>query len=227
MALKEAIKSEDQRRLEFIAWKLKQDTRSLPLNIMKFIGSLKKSVRETIRHKGGTPYSIVRELFVYWDTDKTGQISAKELKRCMDSLGVIITLADCEEVVQYYSKSNVEGGEMYYNELLKDISYGEPSLIAYVSEKEEAEANEKELRFEVFEEKFFQKPPIVVKVSFSSLFSITFSAVISVLCSSWKQCGNGCRSFCATLAGLRISTFASCSSSTTTTTPVAFTPPSS
>ena len=53
MALKEAIKSEDNRRLEFIAWKLKQDTRSLPLNIIKFIGTLKKSVRETIRNKGG------------------------------------------------------------------------------------------------------------------------------------------------------------------------------
>jgi hypothetical protein len=81
MALKEAIKSEDQRRLEFIAWKLKQDTRSLPLNIMKFIGSLKKSVRETIRNKGGTPFSIVRELIVYWDTDKTGQISAEEMQQ--------------------------------------------------------------------------------------------------------------------------------------------------
>jgi len=163
MALKEAIKSEDQRRLEFIAWKLKQDTRSLPLNIMKFIGSLKKSVRETIRNKGGTPFSIVRELFVYWDTDKTGQISAEELKRCMNSLGVLITMNECEEVVKYYSKSEVDGAEMLYDELLRDLSYGEPSLIAYVSEKEEAEQNQKELRFEEYQETFLQKPPIVVK----------------------------------------------------------------
>lgn len=165
MALKEAIKSEDQRRLEFIAWKLKQDTRSLPLNIMKFIGSLKKSVRETIRHKGGTPFSIIRELFVYWDKDKSGQISALELQRCMNSLGVIVTIDDCEEIVKYYSKNEEDGGEMYYSELLKDLVYGEPSLIAYVSEKEEAAQNEKEVRFEEYQETFLQKPAIVVKVT--------------------------------------------------------------
>eukprot|EP01035_Chromulina_nebulosa_P023320 gene23320-30227_t len=52
---------------------------------------------------------------------------------------------------------------MLYNELLKDITFGEPSLIAYVSEKEEAAANEKELRFEEFREIFKEKPPIVIK----------------------------------------------------------------
>ena len=117
----------------------------------------------------GTPFSIIRDLFVYWDLDKTGQISATELLKCMHSLGVVIGLQDCLEVVQYYANSNTNDCEMLYNELLKDITFGEPSLIAYVSEKEEAAANEKELRFEEFREIFKEKPPIVIKVvAFSS-----------------------------------------------------------
>ena len=119
----------------------------------------------------GTPFSIIRDLFVYWDLDKTGQISATELLKCMHSLGVVIGLQDCLEVVQYYAKSNTPDCEMLYIELLKDITFGEPSLIAYVSEKEEAEANNKEIRFEEFKEIFKEKPPIVIKVTETLLYN--------------------------------------------------------
>ena len=70
MVLKEAVRSEDNRRLEFIKQRLKMETKSLPINILKLIGSLKKAVRQTMRYKGGTPFSIIRELFIYWDADK-------------------------------------------------------------------------------------------------------------------------------------------------------------
>ena len=161
--LKESIKSEDHRRIEFIAWKLKQDTRTIPIKILKLIGSLKKAVRYTMRYKGGTPFSIIRELFIYWDSDKSGEISAVELNRCMKSLGVIISPEECEDIVMYYNKTNIPGGEMRYEELLKDLVVGEPSLIAYVSEKEEKEQNAKELRYEEIEEAYHVQPPLVKK----------------------------------------------------------------
>ncbi len=96
LALKESIRSEDNRRSQFLDKKLKQDTKSLPMNILKFIGTLKKSVRHTMRYKGGTPYSIIRSLFLYWDADKSGRISADELVQCMQSLGVKVSSEECE-----------------------------------------------------------------------------------------------------------------------------------
>lgn len=160
MVLKEAIKSEDKRRLEFIERKTKVETRSLPVNIMKLIGSLKKAVRYKIRYIGGTPFSIIRDLFIYWDADKSGEMSAKELKSCMTSLGVIISYEQCDEVVQYYN-DGIPNSEMKYKELLNDIQLGEPSLFSYVTEEEERELGGVDLHFEQFKEVFKEKPKIV------------------------------------------------------------------
>jgi hypothetical protein len=103
MVLKEAIASEDRRRAEAVDRDFKNQTRSLPINIMKLIGSLKKAVRTTMRYKGGTPFSIIRDLFIYWDADKSGEISEQELLSCMNSLSVVISLRECKEVVDYYA----------------------------------------------------------------------------------------------------------------------------
>jgi Ca2+-binding EF-hand superfamily protein len=162
LALKESIKSEDYRRTQFQTKKLKQDTKSLPMNILKFIGTLKKSVRHTMRYKGGTPYSIIRSLFLYWDADKSGRISADEMIQCMNSLGAKVTYEDCEEIVKYYAGNDLSG-EMDYRELLQDIQVGEPSVIAFVTQSEDDERDHNELRFEEVADKFVQMPPIVVK----------------------------------------------------------------
>ena len=138
------------------------ETKSLPINILKLIGSLKKSVRQTMRYKGGTPFSIIRDLFIYWDSDKSGEMSATELLDCMNSLGVIITLAECDEVVQFYN-GGTPNGEMKYAELLKDIQEGEPTLIEYVSESQELEQAQHELQFEQFQETFLEQPPVVTR----------------------------------------------------------------
>ena len=47
---------------------LRKNHKTMPTNIQKFIGTLKRCVRKTIKKKGGTPYSIVRSLFMYWGT---------------------------------------------------------------------------------------------------------------------------------------------------------------
>lgn len=162
LALKESIRSEDNRRTQFLDKKLKQDTKSLPMNILKFIGTLKKGVRHTMRYKGGTPYSIIRALFLYWDADKSGRISADELIQCMQSLGAKVSYEECEEIVKYYAGLDLSG-EMDYRELLQDILVGEPSVIAFVTQSEDEERDHSELRFEEVADKFVQMPPIVVK----------------------------------------------------------------
>ena len=162
LALKESIRSEDNRRSQFLDKKLKQDTKSLPMNILKFIGTLKKSVRHTMRYKGGTPYSIIRSLFLYWDADKSGRISADELVQCMQSLGVKVSYEECEEIVRYYAGLDLSG-EMDYRELLQDILVGEPSVIAFVTQHEDEERDLNELRFEEVADKFVQMPSIVIK----------------------------------------------------------------
>ena len=133
MALEEAVKSEDFRREDFYKRKLRADTKKLPVSIQKFIGTLKRAVRKTMRDKGGTPYSIVRSMFLYWDADKSGEISSDELKGCMHSLGVKMTDAERNEVVAYYDSGNRQEGitelEMTYTELLEDLSRGEPTMI--------------------------------------------------------------------------------------------------
>jgi Ca2+-binding EF-hand superfamily protein len=115
-----------------------------------------------MRYKGGTPYSIIRQLFLYWDADKSGRISADELIQCMQSLGAKVSHAECEEIVKYYAGSDLSG-EMDYRELLQDILVGEPSVIAFVTQHEDEERDLNELRFEEVADKFVQMPPIVIK----------------------------------------------------------------
>lgn len=161
LALKESIKSEDRRRFEFMDRKLKHDTKALPINVLKFIGTMKKAVHKTMRDKGGTPYSIIRSLFLYWDADKSGQMSGVELLACMTSLGVKVTLDNCQEIVKYYNKG--VGEEMDYREFLNDINEGEPNVISFVSEEEEKARETQEIRFEEVADAFIAMPPVVKK----------------------------------------------------------------
>lgn len=135
MALEEAVRSEDYRREAFYKRREREDTKCLPLNIQKFIGTLKRAVRRTIVNKGGTAFSIIRNMFLYWDADKSGEMSAKELRGCMNSLGVRVTDAQLDEIVRYYesgnSKEGVEDVEMNYHELLQDLIKGEPTIIEF------------------------------------------------------------------------------------------------
>jgi Ca2+-binding EF-hand superfamily protein len=162
-ALAENVQSEDNRRDEFWRRKTVEDTKSIPINVVKFIGSLKKSVRKIMRYKGGTPYSIVRNLFIYWDAAKTGTINSEELMHCMKSLGVKVTISECEEIVQYYRAPKQHNNEMDYHELLLDLQRGEPSIIAFVSQVEDEKRDKQEIRFEEVSDAFSERPEIVKK----------------------------------------------------------------
>jgi len=73
-------------------------------------------------------------MFIYWDADKSGEMSAQELGCCMNSLGVRMSKEQLDEVVLYYD-SGKGMSEMNYNELLSDISNGEPTITQFVENR--------------------------------------------------------------------------------------------
>lgn len=157
MALEENMKAEDFHREQFVEKRVKDCTTVIPLTIQKMIGSLKKAVRKTMREKGGTPYSITRALFLYWDVNNSGKISKSELKASMHSLGVQISDTEIEEVLQYYGRNN-QGGEVRYRDILADISKNEPTLTQFVDPSKDSDIG---IRFAEASDKIIEMPQTV------------------------------------------------------------------
>ena len=161
MCLDENIKAQDRIQQNFQE-RRDRGKKTLPIKIQKFIGTLKRTVRNTIKSKGGTPYSIVRSLFIYWGNGgSVGTLNADQLKQCMSSLGVKLGDCDVQEIVKYYSdiEKSLKNGKstsrsafdskdkngtttsrasitselgMSYDELLRDVTEGEPTVLEYV-----------------------------------------------------------------------------------------------
>jgi Ca2+-binding EF-hand superfamily protein len=157
--LQESLNSEEKRKEEFLTRQEVIKTRAIPEIVQKFIRTLKRSIRNTITTKGGTPYSIVRSMFLYWDRDKSGELGKDELNLCMSSLGVKITERDIEEIIRYYD-SNKGNNEMAYNRLLADIQYDEPSIIAEVIPEKDLTGRDED-RFQTHSDQFTIMPSLV------------------------------------------------------------------
>jgi Ca2+-binding EF-hand superfamily protein len=144
LMLGETVKSIDRTREEFEVKRLR-GVKKLPTNIMKFIGTLKRCVRRTIKKKGGTPYSIVRALFMYWGSGgegPSGTLNGQQLGKCMSSLGVVMSSAEINDVIAYYSSlkdattlAGAADHPMSYNELLADVIADEPTVLQYTGQK--------------------------------------------------------------------------------------------
>ena len=154
-ALGEQLQNEEHCRTKFVKKQIITNIEVLPLIIRKFIGSLRKAVKRLMRVKGGTPYSIIRSLFMYWDADKKGRLSKTDLERCMMSLGIKATDEDRETIITHY-RSSVEG-EMSYAGLLQDLARGEPTLIEFDGGVEK----DARLRFVEVADSFAKMPPTV------------------------------------------------------------------
>lgn len=167
MCLDESVRSEDRYREQFLSRREKSDLKALPVNIRKFIGTLKRAVRKTIRTKGGTPFSIIRALFTYWGTGEggggDGTLTTKGLKDCMNSLGVKMSDEERAEVVLYYDagKGSVPP-MMSYDELLADITRGEPTVIQ-MTEDSYFDGDDIDMRYEEVSDQWAVKPKIVLE----------------------------------------------------------------
>ena len=114
-----------------------------------------------MRNVGGTPYSIIRDMFIYWDSTKTGALNAHELTCCLKQLGVLISEEETAEIVDFYSDGKGTR-EMSYKELLSDIQVGEPTMVQIPHEDIETE-EDVQMRFKTLDDKFSKKPTIVIK----------------------------------------------------------------
>lgn len=138
MALSETLKSEDKRRDEFWMKNTKSKNRSIPPPILSFIQNLKQAVKQTVVSKGGDPYGIIRQMLLYWDIDKKGELTVNQLRRCMKSLGVTLSDVEQQSVFSFYA---APGGGMTYNDFLEDFLIGEPTVTEmYISKGETARA---------------------------------------------------------------------------------------
>jgi Ca2+-binding EF-hand superfamily protein len=163
MALYETLKSEDNRREQFQTRQLKQVARNLPIYVLKLIGNLKRNVHKTMREKGGTPFSIIRGMFLHWDAQKNGALSFQNFANCLNHLGVLIPDADLRNIFNYYSKKSATGETlMGYDELLADIQHDEPTLLEFY-EPHHHTADNKEMRFAEHKDRFAVKPEKVLK----------------------------------------------------------------
>jgi Ca2+-binding EF-hand superfamily protein len=158
--LQESLQSEERRKEEFLQRQEIIRTRDIPEVVQKFIRTLKRSIRTTITVKGGTPYSVVRSMFLYWDKDKSGELGKDELKLCMQSLGVKISDHDIEEIIRYYD-SRKGKNEMAYNKLLADIQYDELPFLAEI--EIEKDTGREEDRFQTHNDEFAVMPPLVCR----------------------------------------------------------------
>lgn len=161
LCLQECVNSEERRKEEFAKVQEMIKTRHLPHSVTKLIQTLKKAVRKEIRDVGGSPHSIIRKMFLYWDADNTGQLDHNELKRCINHLGVDISDTDVQDIINYYGGGK-QTAELHYEKLLKDVAFGEPSLFEYV-QADFDENNDLNDRFETNEEKNRVMPPVVVE----------------------------------------------------------------
>jgi hypothetical protein len=64
---KEHVKVEDGQRDKFMRRLEEKRSNALPEAVKKFISTVKFTVRATMNKKGGTPFSIIRQMFLYWD----------------------------------------------------------------------------------------------------------------------------------------------------------------
>ena len=114
--LEESVASHDRHKEVFHARQQRANAKVIPVNITKFINTLRRKVRKTIQEKGhGTPYSIVRALFLYWARRREQQMiwapDIEAAKKCMNSLGVTMTDNEVEGVSCYSSLPWVSQGQ--------------------------------------------------------------------------------------------------------------------
>ena len=159
--LGEQISQEDRRRENFFVQKAYNDTRVLPDTIDRFLRTLKKTLGKTMREKGGTPYSIVRNMFIYWDATKGGTLDLTSMKRCLEALGVFISDEQIGEIVDFYD-DGTSRNVMGYNKLLNDLAVGEPTIIQRAPTERETD-EDRAKRFKMQEDKYLKKPRIVEK----------------------------------------------------------------
>ncbi|KAJ1462957.1 hypothetical protein M885DRAFT_504440 [Pelagophyceae sp. CCMP2097] len=109
--------------------------------VERFRSGLLACLLKSLKAKGGTVASILRESFLFWDGDNSGRLNARELRGAIGRVGLIIDHDDALQIIKYYDRTllNVDGDaprktaspEIDYKLLVADIARAVPHFISH------------------------------------------------------------------------------------------------
>jgi Ca2+-binding EF-hand superfamily protein len=101
-----------------------------PPLIKQFIQAVRLSVMKRMVREGGTPFSIVRQIFMLYDLNYSSSLNAAELIPAMrKGMGLVFTEAHAAEIGKFYNRDGT--GEFGYQIMLKDIVENFPSMLDF------------------------------------------------------------------------------------------------
>jgi len=128
-AFQEAQKREEVAALRFARKMAGYNKKTLPPTVEQFVLRLRKKVHQTMKKKGGTPLSVLRALFQFFDADNSGRLSYDELMRAMNKLGMPIDETLAKAVVEFYDKD--KSGEFAYKDLMENMDGAAPHFLQH------------------------------------------------------------------------------------------------
>ena len=99
--------------------------------IERFKIRIRRVLGDTMRKIGGTIESILRDAFLFWDADNSGELNAQELKGAINRVGLRISDDEANQIVKYYDRTGSK--EIKYHELVTDVAAGSWNFMSHIS----------------------------------------------------------------------------------------------
>jgi Ca2+-binding EF-hand superfamily protein len=99
--------------------------------VERFKLRIRRVLEDTMRKIGGTIESILRDAFLFWDADNSGELNAQELKGAINRVGLRISDSEANQIVKYYDRSG--SMEIKYHELVNDVAAGSWNFMSHIS----------------------------------------------------------------------------------------------
>ena len=91
----------------------------------EFKVKLRYAVEARILSQGGTVQSILREAFLFWDSDASGELNVREFMGAMNRVGMDMSEMHARQIVRYYDRKGNRGrfgdGEIHYMDLVDEL----------------------------------------------------------------------------------------------------------
>ncbi|KAH8098560.1 hypothetical protein JL720_1513 [Aureococcus anophagefferens] len=100
----------------------------------EFKVKLRYAVEARILSQGGTVQSILREAFLFWDSDASGELNVREFMGAMNRVGMDMSEMHARQIVRYYDRKGnrpLGDGEIHYMDLVDEIAKAVPHFISH------------------------------------------------------------------------------------------------
>lgn len=113
--------------------------------VEEFKLALRKALERKVLHGGGTVESCLREAFLFWDGDASGELDVQEFRGAMKRVGLDLSRDAALQVVRYYDRNGeagkYENGEIHYKDIIDDVSRGVDHFLAHPSSSRGVESS--------------------------------------------------------------------------------------